>query len=129
MKALKIAVPLISIVLTFMLFIMLFRLWNGKTPFLSTRVIYNYFQTIDLWKPFNDFYNTLLSDWSSLSQQTFENVMTNRNWWDSVVSGITDGFYYLCYFCSVPFSFMWALCQYIYTILVTIKGFFDVILI
>ena len=78
MEAIKKVVKLILIgFVPFMLIVYLVRLSNNKmSDFIGLSNLYYYFQSVNIWKPFQDMFDSLSSQYNQfvLSSQNFQNV-------------------------------------------------------
>lgn len=91
------------------IFIMIIRLANNKSGFLGFNDLLSYFESIDLYKPLNNFKNTfdnlkkVFDDFArSININTIFNNAggsggrgTDSNFWDNLVSGISSIFGWL----------------------------------
>lgn len=122
----KVSGVLLGFFFTMMLFIMLLRLANQKDAFISIRVLWNYIESIDLSRAWNELQSTFMELVRSFEKIGIFNE--NATEWEKffeVLSNLGTAIFQLLKF---PIDILLAVLNFIYDILDMIRRFFIVVL-
>lgn len=125
-KIFKILIPFLSVFTAFMLFCMLYRMANGKTPFISIRVLLKYISTIDMEKPLWEFINTFKRLYNSFVQVGY--VPSSGDEWTKLFIVLSNFFTAIWNAMKFPLDLLLSILKFIYNIILYVNGFISAIL-
>ena len=109
----RIVISLTSILLTFMLIIMLVRLFYGKSAFIGLSDVYYIVQDLDLYKPFQEMWNDVSSSINEFGNYISTTSIVDIGSFFQAVGNFFPAFFNMFF---IPFKILYYIGYYIFNL-------------